>query len=83
MTERAEMEAVIEAVLFVAAEPVPRSRLIELFDDDEREAAAAALEAVLARYGGARGALPAAMAEARIAAEPEPESGPARAADRA
>ncbi len=55
MTERAEMEAVIEAVLFVASEPVPRSRLIELFDDDEREEAAAALETVLARYGGARG----------------------------
>jgi segregation and condensation protein B len=58
MTERAEMEAVIEAVLFVASEPVSRSRLVELFDEDERAEAAAALEAVLARYGGTRGARP-------------------------
>jgi len=59
MTERSEMEAVIEAVLFVAAEPVPRHRLIDLFDAGEREAAAAALESVLARYGGgSSGALP-------------------------
>jgi len=56
MTERAEMEAVIEAVLFVASEPVSRSRLVELFDEDEREEAAAALAAVLARYGGTRAA---------------------------
>jgi len=53
MTDRAEMEAVIEAVLFVSAEPVSRSRLIELFDEEEREQAAEALAAVLARYGAA------------------------------
>jgi segregation and condensation protein B len=47
------MEAVIEAVLFVSAEPVSRSRLIELFDEEEREQAADALAAVLARYGAA------------------------------
>lgn len=52
MTERAEMEAVIEAVLFVASEPVPEKRLLELFEDDEREAAAEALAAVLERFGG-------------------------------
>jgi segregation and condensation protein B len=59
MTERAEMEAAIEAILFVASEPVPRTRLIELFDEDEREQAAAALAAVLERYGGgeARGVM--------------------------
>jgi len=28
MTERHDMEAAIEAVLFVASEPVPRSRLL-------------------------------------------------------
>lgn len=59
MSEQAEMEAVLEAVLFVATEPVPRERLLEVFEEDEREAAAAALEAVLARYragGGAVGA---------------------------
>ncbi len=53
MTERAEMEAAIEAVLFVSGEPVPRGRLLELFDPEERAAAGEALDAVLARYGGA------------------------------
>jgi len=59
MTERGEMEAAIEAILFVASEPVPRTRLIELFDEDEREQAAAALAAVLERYAGgeARGVM--------------------------
>jgi segregation and condensation protein B len=51
MTERNEMEAVLEAILFVSSEPVPRARLIEMFEEDERDAAAEALEAVLARYG--------------------------------
>ena len=50
MSERGEMEAVIEAVLFVSSEPVPRTRLLELFEEEEREEAAAALDAVLARY---------------------------------
>ena len=47
-----EMEAVLEAVLFVAGEPVSRERLLGLFDEEDQDAAAAALEAVLARYGG-------------------------------
>ena len=50
MNERHDMEAAIEAVLFVSSEPVPRLRLLEMFDEDEREQAAEALEAVLARY---------------------------------
>ncbi|HXO40770.1 MAG TPA: SMC-Scp complex subunit ScpB [Thermoanaerobaculia bacterium] len=59
MTDRGEMEAAIEAILFVSSEPVPRTRLIELFDEDEREQAAAALAAVLERYAGgeARGVM--------------------------
>jgi len=59
MSERGEMEAAIEAILFVSSEPVPRARLIELFEEDEREAAAAALAAVLERYAGgeARGVM--------------------------
>ena len=52
MTERSEMEAALEAILFVSSEPVPRAKLLELFDEEEREQAAAALEAVLARYAG-------------------------------
>ena len=50
MTDRKEMEAVVEAVLFAARDPVPRSKLLEVFDEGERRAAAAALEEVLARY---------------------------------
>lgn len=58
-TDRAEMEAVLEAILFVASEPVSRGRLMELFAEGEREEAAEALETVLARYGAepARGVM--------------------------
>jgi segregation and condensation protein B len=52
MSERADMEAALEAILFVSSEPVPRTRLLELFAEEEREQAAEALEAVLARYQG-------------------------------
>jgi segregation and condensation protein B len=51
MTEQNDMEAVIEAILFVSSEPVPRTKLVDLFEEDEREQAREALEAVLARYG--------------------------------
>jgi segregation and condensation protein B len=44
------MEAALEAILFVSSEPVPRTKLLELFEEGEREEAAQALEAVLARY---------------------------------
>ncbi|HYH46770.1 MAG TPA: SMC-Scp complex subunit ScpB, partial [Thermoanaerobaculia bacterium] len=50
MTDRTEMEAVLEAVLFVSSEPVPRGKLLDLFEPEERAEAEAALEAVLARY---------------------------------
>lgn len=55
MTDRHDMEAAIEAVLFVSSEPVPRTRLLELFEENERDAAAEALEAVLTRYTGVDG----------------------------
>src|SRR4051812_8418391 len=55
MTERSEMEAALEAILFVSSEPVPRAKLLELFDEGEREQAAEALEAVLARFSGEEG----------------------------
>jgi len=55
VTERGEMEAAIEAVLFVSGQPVSRDRLLALFGDEEQPQAAAALEAVLARYGGGDG----------------------------
>ncbi len=50
MIDRGEMEAAVEAVLFVAADPVPRERLAEIFDPEDRGAAAEAIDAVLARY---------------------------------
>jgi segregation and condensation protein B len=50
MTVRSEMEAVLEAVLHVAGEPVSRERLLGLFEADERAEAELALGAVLARY---------------------------------
>jgi segregation and condensation protein B len=50
VTEPEEMEAALEAILFVAAEPVSRQRLLEVFEEAERPAAAAALERVVARY---------------------------------
>jgi segregation and condensation protein B len=74
MTERGEMEAAIEAILFVSSAPVPRARLIELFEEDEREQAAAALAAVLERYAGgeARGVMVEDVAGGvRLATRPE------------
>lgn len=50
MTPGTELQAVIEAILFVASEPVPRAKLLETFGEADREGAAAALEAVIARY---------------------------------
>ncbi len=52
MTEVHDMQAAIEAVLFVSAEPVSRQRLTDMFDDGDKEQAEAALDAVLERYRG-------------------------------
>jgi segregation and condensation protein B len=50
MSEGKEIQAVFEAILFVASEPVPRAKLLETFGDHDREAAEAALQAVIDRY---------------------------------
>ncbi|MDX1503136.1 MAG: SMC-Scp complex subunit ScpB [Thermoanaerobaculia bacterium] len=50
MTEQAEIEAVVEAVLFAANEPIGEPRLLELFPDDDRKRVLAAVDAVLERY---------------------------------
>jgi segregation and condensation protein B len=74
MIERSEMEAALEAILFISSEPVPRTKLLELFDEDDRAEAAAALEAVLARYaeGEGRGVLVEDVAGGvRLATRPE------------
>lgn len=46
-----ELEAAVEAILFVAGEPMPRTKILSAFEEEEREAADEALDAVLARYG--------------------------------
>lgn len=77
MIERSEMEAALEAILFVSSEPVPRTKLLELFDEEDRAQAAEALEAVLARYAegdghGGRGVLVEDVAGGvRLATRPE------------
>jgi segregation and condensation protein B len=74
MTERSEMEAALEAILFVSSEPVPRTKLLDLFEEGERAEAAEALEAVLARYrdGDGRGVLVEDVAGGvRLATRPE------------
>ena len=50
MNERDEMEAVLEAILFVSGEPVPRDRMLAVFPDEQREEAATALQRVVERY---------------------------------
>ena len=55
MTDRAEMEAALEAVLFVSSEPIAPDKLVEMFDPEEREAAREALDAVLERYAEGEG----------------------------
>lgn len=50
MTDPREMVAVIEAMLFVATEPLPRARLVEFFGEDEKPAAEAAVDAIYERY---------------------------------
>ena len=52
MTERADMEAVFEAILFVASEPLERKKLLQVFEEKEKDEAGEALEAVLERYAG-------------------------------
>lgn len=51
MTDSAEMRAALEAVLFVASEPIPRAKLLEIFEEGERETASEALDAVVGQYG--------------------------------
>lgn len=48
--ERPDLEAAIEAILFVAGEPLSRDKIVSGFDDEERKAVTAALDRVVARY---------------------------------
>lgn len=50
MSDRRELEAALEALLFAAGEPVPEDRLIEVFDEGDRTQAVEALRAVVERY---------------------------------
>jgi len=53
MTDQAEIVAVLEAVLFVASEPVPKERLLELFSDRDRAKGEEAIGELLERYRAA------------------------------
>ena len=55
MSTRVELEAALEALLFVTAEPVSAERLLAVFDEADRSEAAAALEGLRARYQPAEG----------------------------
>jgi len=55
MTARGEMEAVLEAILFVATEPIARERLLAVFDEGERDEANTALQNVLERHAQGEG----------------------------
>lgn len=50
LTANHEMEAVLEAILFAASEPVPRDRLLAVFEEDDVENAAEALDRVVTRF---------------------------------
>lgn len=50
MSPRPELQAAIEALLFAAGEPVSKERLLEVFDDGDREPAAEALQVLIERY---------------------------------
>lgn len=53
MTSVTDMESVIEAILFVANDPVPRAKLLEVFPEREHDEAKDAMERVVRRYSGA------------------------------
>lgn len=50
MSARPDLEAALEAILFVTADPVPADRLLAVFDEADREAAREALGALRERY---------------------------------
>ena len=50
MTDRAEMAAVFEALLFASPDPQPEAKLLAVFGEDSRDEAREALRTVLARY---------------------------------
>jgi len=55
MSGPSDIEAALEAILFVAGEPVSSERLLALFDESEREEARRALQTLCARYRPAPG----------------------------
>jgi len=55
MSSREEIEAAIEAVLFVAGEPVSQERLLALFDESDRESASGAIVSLRERYAPSPG----------------------------
>ena len=54
MTDARELEAAVEAALFVSADPLPRKKILEMFDRRDRAAAAEAIDRVIERYDAGR-----------------------------
>ncbi len=50
MNHQQEMEATLEAILFVSSVPISRERLLAIFPEEQGEQAAKALQAVVDRY---------------------------------
>jgi segregation and condensation protein B len=79
MTDGAELEATIEAILFASTEPVSRQRLEQVFESVDASVVAAALERVVGRYGAdseARGIFVEEVAGGlRLATRPELHAG--------
>lgn len=54
MSAQRDLEAVVEAALFVSSEPLPRAKILEMFDRRDRTAAKEAIDAVVASYAPER-----------------------------
>ena len=50
MSTSLEIEAAIEAALFVSSDPLPRTKILEMFDEEDRDEVRLAIDRVLTRY---------------------------------
>lgn len=59
MSDKAEIEGAVEAILFAAGEPVRKEELLAVFDDGDRGLVEEALEEIMSRYqpGDGRGVM--------------------------
>jgi len=55
MSDKSQIEAVVEAILFVTSDPISRDQLAQVFEGVDQVVANEAIDSVLARYDGADG----------------------------